>query len=73
VRVCIVGASGKLGQYMIEHALDHGYEVVGACREQSVPKLDRFRGCITLKDVKTRIQARMEASPCIRFTRAREY
>jgi hypothetical protein len=25
MRVCIVGASGKLGQYMIQHALDRGY------------------------------------------------
>ena len=36
MRVCIVGASGKLGQYMVQHALDRGYEVVGVCREQSV-------------------------------------
>jgi NAD(P)H-binding len=48
MRVCIVGASGKLGQYMIQHALDRGYEVVGVCREQSVPKLDRFKGRITV-------------------------
>jgi uncharacterized protein YbjT (DUF2867 family) len=48
MRVCIVGASGKLGQYMIRHALDNGYEVVAVCRQQSVPKLDRFRGCITV-------------------------
>lgn len=41
-RVCIVGASGKLGQYMIEDALARGYEVVGVCRERSVPKLARF-------------------------------
>jgi len=27
-KVCIVGASGKLGQYMVQHALDRGYEVV---------------------------------------------
>jgi hypothetical protein len=27
-KVCIVGASGKLGQYMVTHALDLGYEVV---------------------------------------------
>jgi NAD(P)-dependent dehydrogenase (short-subunit alcohol dehydrogenase family) len=36
MRVCIVGASGKLGQYMVQHALDRGYEVVGVCREQSL-------------------------------------
>lgn len=47
-RVCIVGASGKLGQYMVQHALDRGYQVVGVCREQSVGKLDRFRGQITV-------------------------
>lgn len=41
-RVTIVGASGKLGQYMIQHALDRGYEVVGVCRAQSVQKLERF-------------------------------
>ena len=48
MRVCIVGASGKLGQYMVRHALDRGYEVVGVCREQSVGKLDRFEGRITV-------------------------
>jgi hypothetical protein len=47
-KVCIVGASGKLGQYMVEHALDRGYEVVGVCREQSVGKLDSFKGRITV-------------------------
>ncbi len=45
-KVCIVGASGKLGQYLIEHALGQGYEVVGVCREQSVGKLGRFEGRI---------------------------
>jgi NAD(P)H-binding len=48
LRVCIVGASGKLGQYMVQHALDRGWEVVGVCREQSVGKLDRFKGRITV-------------------------
>jgi hypothetical protein len=48
MKVCIVGASGKLGQYMVQHALDRGYEVVGVCRELSVPKLDRFKGRITI-------------------------
>ena len=48
MRVCIVGASGKLGQYMVRHALDRGYEVVGVCREASVGKLDAFKGRITV-------------------------
>ena len=43
-RICIVGASGKLGQYMVQHALTRGYEVVGVCRERSVGKLDKFKG-----------------------------
>jgi putative NAD(P)-binding protein len=48
MRVCIVGASGKLGQYMVQHGLDRGYEVVGVCREQSFGKLDAFKGRITI-------------------------
>ncbi|MGH3138348.1 MAG: NAD(P)H-binding protein, partial [Gaiellales bacterium] len=48
MKVCILGASGKLGRYMIQHALDRGYEVVGVCREQSVGKLDAFTGRITV-------------------------
>jgi hypothetical protein len=47
-KICIVGASGKLGRYMIQHALDRGYEVVGVCRAQSVHKLDAFKGRITV-------------------------
>ena len=47
-RVCIVGASGKLGKYMIGHALERGYEVVGVCREQSVGKLDAFADRMTI-------------------------
>ncbi len=42
MRVCIVGASGKLGQHMVRHALDRGYEVVAVCRERSVGKLAEF-------------------------------
>ena len=48
MRVCIVGASGKLGQYMVQHALDRGYEVVGVCSEQSVEELDAFKDRITV-------------------------
>src|SRR3954454_24619570 len=48
MKVCIVGASGKLGQYMVQHALDRGYEVVGVCREQSVEKLDAFKERMTV-------------------------
>jgi hypothetical protein len=47
-KVCIVGASGKLGKYMVQHALNRGYEVVGVCRENSVEKLDEFKDHITI-------------------------
>jgi NAD(P)-dependent dehydrogenase (short-subunit alcohol dehydrogenase family) len=47
-KICIVGASGKLGRYMVQHALDRGYEVVGVCRERSAGKLDPFKGHITV-------------------------
>ncbi len=47
-RVCIIGASGKLGQYMVRHALAQGYEVAGVCRERSFDKLDAFKGRIAV-------------------------
>jgi hypothetical protein len=48
MKVCIVGASGKLGRYMVRHALDRGYEVVGVCRQESVGKLEEFAGRIAV-------------------------
>ena len=48
MRICVVGASGKLGKYMVQHALDRGYEVVAVCREQSVGKLAEFEDRINI-------------------------
>ena len=48
MKVCIVGVSGKLGHYMLQHCLDRGYEVNGVCRAESVAKLDEFKGRVTL-------------------------
>ena len=48
MKVCVVGASGKLGQYMVQHALDRGYDVVGVCREASIGKLDAHKERITI-------------------------
>lgn len=42
MKVCVVGASGKLGRYMVQHALDRDHEVVGVCREKSAEKLAGF-------------------------------
>lgn len=48
MKICIIGASGKLGIYMVQHALDRGHEVVGVCRERSVSKLENFKGRIKI-------------------------
>lgn len=47
-KVCIVGASGKLGKYMVQHCLERGYEVVGVCRPKSVGKLDAYKDQMTI-------------------------
>ncbi|MDE2410197.1 MAG: NAD(P)H-binding protein [Sphingomonadales bacterium] len=48
MRLGIVGASGKLGQYLIEQALEEGHQVHGVCRRESMAKLDRFAERITI-------------------------
>lgn len=48
MKVCIIGASGKLGQYMVQHCLSRGYEVVAVCRARSVGKLDHVRDLIEI-------------------------
>jgi len=48
MKVCIVGASGKLGKYMVKHALDRNYEVTGVCREKSVEKLKEYKNQINI-------------------------
>jgi len=47
-KVCIIGASGKLGKYMIKHSLNKGFEVVGVCREKSLEKLQELEGEISI-------------------------
>ena len=48
MRVCIVGASGKLGKHLVGLSLNRGHEVIAVCREQSVPKLADFDSQITI-------------------------
>ncbi len=48
MKVCVIGASGKLGRYLVQHALEKGHEVVGICRAKSVGKLDAFKDSITI-------------------------
>lgn len=48
MKICVVGASGKLGKYMVQHLLKCGYEVVCVCRTKSAHKLCDFKGQITI-------------------------
>lgn len=48
MKVGIIGASGKLGRYLVQHALERGYAVVAVCRARSVGKLAAFAGRITI-------------------------
>ena len=47
-RVCVIGASGKLGTYLVQHSLSRGLDVVAVCREKSVGKLAEFADRITI-------------------------
>ena len=47
-KICIIGVSGKLGRYMLQHALDQGYDVTGVCRAQSVDKLSPWKDRMTI-------------------------
>ncbi|GKY88880.1 NAD(P)-dependent oxidoreductase [Sinisalibacter aestuarii] len=59
-RICIIGISGKLGQYMAQHALDRGFDVVGVCRPESLGKLDRFGDRIKVYPGRTNDRAVIE-------------
>lgn len=57
MRICVVGASGKLGQYMVRQLLEAGDEVAAVCRPESVKKLDEFAGRIEIFPGKTNDRA----------------
>ena len=57
MKVCIVGISGKLGQYMLRHCLDRGYTVVGVCRPESIVKLAAFGDSLKLVPGRTNDKA----------------
>mmetsp|Transcript_8046 Transcript_8046/g.22168 ORF Transcript_8046/g.22168 Transcript_8046/m.22168 type:complete len:234 (+) Transcript_8046:61-762(+) len=52
-KICVVNAAGKLGSYIIAHALARNYEVNAVCREQSVPKLDAVASRINIFPVQS--------------------
>jgi hypothetical protein len=60
MKVCIIGASGKLGQYMVQHCLERNHEVVGVCRAQSVGKLATFADRISIVPGETNDRAVIE-------------
>jgi hypothetical protein len=48
MKICIIGASGKLGKHLVRQALEGGHEVVAVCRPESVGKLAELEGRITV-------------------------
>lgn len=48
MKICVIGASGKLGKYLVQLALDRRYEVVGVCRPRSAGKLEAFKDRIVI-------------------------
>lgn len=55
MKFCVVVASGKLGKYIVQYALNRDYEVIGVCREQSVDKLAEFGDRITVVSHQRRV------------------
>ena len=47
-KVCVIGASGKLGKYLVQHSLDQRHEVVAVCRDKSVGKLTEVGHRVTI-------------------------
>lgn len=41
-KACIVVMPGKPVQYMVQHALDRVYEIVGVCKERGVNIFDEL-------------------------------
>jgi hypothetical protein len=48
MKICVIGASGRLGKYLVQLALERGYEVVGVCRPRSAGKLEEFKDRIVI-------------------------
>lgn len=52
-KVCVLGGSGKLGRYLIDHCLERGYDVTAVCRPESVGKLAGLADRITVVGART--------------------
>ena len=48
MKICVIGAAGKLGKYLVQLALGRRYEVVGVCRPRSAGKLEEFKDRIVI-------------------------
>ena len=43
MKVAIIGASGKMGRWLVRQSIRRGYEIVAICRDASAGKLDEFK------------------------------